>query len=70
KGTVLGRKEIEHFVKQQKLAPRPNFFEPCSNFETIRRVLHNLMVAYEQGGQLVKIEEIREILNILDEREN
>ncbi|PWD97708.1 transglutaminase-like domain-containing protein [Marinilabilia rubra] len=67
KGAVLGRKEIEHFIKQQKLEPRYAYYEPCSNIETIRRVLNNLMVAYEHAGQLVKIEEIRELLAIIDE---
>ncbi|MFO8002572.1 MAG: transglutaminase family protein [Marinilabilia sp.] len=67
KGAVLGRKEIEHFVKQQKLEPRQTYFEPCSNIEIIRRVLNNLVVAYEHTGQIEKIEEVRELLSILDE---
>lgn len=67
KGAVLGRKEIEGFIKQQKLAPRYYYYEPCTNIEIVRRVLHNLIVAFEHAGQLVKIEEIREILSILDE---
>jgi hypothetical protein len=67
KGAVLGRKEIEYFVKQQKLEHRFAYFEPCSNIETIRRVLNNLVIAYEHAGQLVKIEELRGLLDILDE---
>jgi len=67
KGAVLGKKEIEHFIKQQKLEPRQMFFEPCSNVEIIRRVLNNLVVAYEQTGQIEKIEEVRELLAIMDD---
>jgi regulator of sirC expression with transglutaminase-like and TPR domain len=66
KGAVLGRKEIEHFIKQQKMEPRFSYFEPCSNLDIIRRVLNNLVLAYEHTGQLVKIEEIREMLAIMD----
>ncbi len=66
KGAVLGRKEIEHFIKQQKLEPRLSYYEPCSNTDIIRRVLNNLILAYEHTGQLVKIEEIRELLAIMD----
>jgi regulator of sirC expression with transglutaminase-like and TPR domain len=66
KGAVLGRKEIEHFIKQQKLESRHSYYEPCSNRDTIRRVFNNLLVAYEHAGQLVKIEEVRELLAVLD----
>ncbi len=70
KGAVLGRREIEHFIKQQKLEPRESYYEPCSNLDIIRRVLNNLVMAYEHTGQLVKIEEIRELLAIMDEDTN
>jgi regulator of sirC expression with transglutaminase-like and TPR domain len=66
KGAVLGRKEIDHFIKQQKLESRHSYFEPCSNLDIIRRILNNLVLAYEHTGQLVKIEEIREMLAIMD----
>ena len=67
KGAVLGKKEIEHFIKQQKLESRPSFFQPCPNVEIIRRILNNLVVAYEQTGQIEKIEEIRELLSLMDD---
>lgn len=67
KGAILGRKEIEHFIKQQKLELRNSYFEPCSNLDIIRRVLNNLVLGYEHTGQLVKIEEIRELIGIMDE---
>ncbi|WP_291857571.1 transglutaminase-like domain-containing protein [Marinilabilia sp.] len=70
KGAVLGRKEIEHFIKQQKLEAHNSYFEPCSNLAIIRRVLNNLVLAYEHTGQLVKIEEIRELMAIMDEDSN
>ncbi len=68
KGAVLGRKEVDNFIKQQKLESRHYFFEPCSNIEIIRRILNNLVLAFEHGGQLVKMEEIRELLAIIDEQ--
>jgi len=67
KGAVLGRREIEQFIKQQKLEPRFSYYEPCSNIETIKRILNNLIIAYEHAGQLLKIEEIRELMSVLDE---
>jgi regulator of sirC expression with transglutaminase-like and TPR domain len=70
KGAVLGRKEIEHFIKQQKLEAHNSYFEPCSNLAIIRRILNNLVLAFEHTGQLVKIEEIRELMAIMDEGAN
>jgi regulator of sirC expression with transglutaminase-like and TPR domain len=67
KGAVLGRREIEQFIRQQKLEPLFSYYEPCSNIETIKRILNNLIVAYEHAGQLLKIEEIRELMSVLDE---
>ena len=67
KGAVLGRKEIENFIRYQKLEPRLSYFVPCSNVDIVRRVFRNLLLAYESTGQSRKIKEIRELIAILDE---
>ncbi|MGQ1891956.1 transglutaminase-like domain-containing protein [Thermophagus sp. OGC60D27] len=70
KGAVLGRREIEQFIKQQKLETNMSFFNPCSNLDTIKRVLNNLLLAYEQVGQQNKIEEVRELRLVFNENQN
>jgi regulator of sirC expression with transglutaminase-like and TPR domain len=50
KGAVLGRREIEYFLKQQKIEPQESHFQPCSNLEIIIRILHNLITAYHKSG--------------------
>jgi regulator of sirC expression with transglutaminase-like and TPR domain len=67
KGTVLGRKEIEYFIKQQKLEPHYSYFEPCSNIEIVRRIFTHLTHAYEHTGQYQKSKEINEIKAVFDE---
>lgn len=62
KGTVLGRKEIEFFIRQQKLELKVSYFLPCSNRDIIQRMLNNLVVAYESSGQSSKVAEIEELL--------
>ena len=62
KGTVLGKKEIEFFIRQQKLELKVSYFLPCNNREIIQRMLNNLLVAYESAGQKVKVSEIEELL--------
>ncbi len=64
KGAILGRKEIEYFIKQQKLEKQKSYFAPCSNLDIIKRVLFNLSYAYENQGNEYKKEEIREFLKL------
>jgi len=62
KGAILGRREIEYFIKQQKIKEHSSYFNPCSNLEIIKRVLFNLINAYEiQGNEKKKIE-IKELM--------
>ncbi len=67
KGTVMGRREIEFFIKKQKLEYHPSYYTPCSDMDVIRRMFRNLLLAYESMGQTDKSKEIRMFLAILDE---
>jgi regulator of sirC expression with transglutaminase-like and TPR domain len=64
-GTVLGKAEIDHFLKQQNIESMESFFTPCSNLETIQRLILNLILAYEKTGQQDKTDELQELLKIL-----
>lgn len=64
KGAVLGRKEIEFFIRQQKLDLLESYFLPCHNREIVRRMFNNLLYAYETAGQVDKTNEIRELLSL------
>lgn len=66
KGAVLGRKEIEHFVKQQKLKFKEDYFLPCDNAVTVRRLLNNLSHAYENRGDELKKVEIEKLLILFE----
>ncbi|MCU4157995.1 transglutaminase family protein [Carboxylicivirga sp. A043] len=67
KGAVLGRKEIEYFIKQQKLQPKEEYFLPCDNITTIKRMLSNLSFGYDSKGEESKKDEIQKILALFDE---
>lgn len=66
KGAVLGRKEIEYFVRQQKLEPKTEYFLPCDNVTIIKRMLSNLSFGYDSKGEDGKKEEIRKFLTLFD----
>jgi len=64
RGAVLSRKEIEFFIRQQKLEPRFSYFLPCTNHDIILRMLNNLLYSYESVDNKPKAAEIREIMKL------
>jgi regulator of sirC expression with transglutaminase-like and TPR domain len=70
RGMILSRKDIDHFLKQQKLDPKQDYFVPCNNITTIERMLRNLVFAYEKMGYADKNDQINEILSIIRSAKN
>jgi len=66
KGLIFGRRDVDMFLKQLNLKYDKQFYEPCSNTDIIKRVLRNLISAYEHLGSSEKVDELNELLEILD----
>lgn len=66
-GSVFSRANLEQFLRQIQIEPRIEYFDPCNNIEIIKRVLRNLVVAYEKQNKPSKVEEIHEMLSVLGE---
>jgi len=66
KGLIFGRRDVDIFLKQLNLKFDKQFYEPCSNTDIIRRVLRNLISAYEHLGSADKVLELNHLLSILD----
>lgn len=66
KGFIFGRRDVDMFLKQLNLKFDKQFYEPCSNADIIRRVLRNLISAYEHAGASEKVDELNELLHILE----
>jgi regulator of sirC expression with transglutaminase-like and TPR domain len=65
KGFIFGRRDVDMFLKQLNLKFDKQFYEPCSNTDIIKRVLRNLIGAYENLGSAEKVAELNELLEIL-----
>jgi regulator of sirC expression with transglutaminase-like and TPR domain len=65
RGAVLGKREIEYFLKQQKIEPQESHFRPCSNLEMIARILHNLINAYHKSGYREKADLYEGVLKMI-----
>lgn len=66
KGTVLGRKEIDFFLKQQQIEPQHTYFMPCSHTDIVKRLINNLIYAYDALDLQQKKIELKELLKIVD----
>lgn len=65
KGAIFGKHDVDQFLRQLSLDPLPGFYAPCSNVEIIRRVIRNLISAYENLGSTDKVAELKELQDIL-----
>jgi regulator of sirC expression with transglutaminase-like and TPR domain len=65
KGFIFGRRDVDMFLKQLNLKFDKQFYEPCSNTDIIKRVIRNLISAYENLGSAEKVAELNELLAIL-----
>lgn len=65
KGFIFGRRDVDMFLKQLNLNADRQFYEPCSNGDIIRRILRNLISAYENLGSTEKVRELNELLEIV-----
>ena len=65
KAAIFGKHDVDQFLRQLNLEPLPGFYAPCSNVEIIRRVIRNLISAYENLGSTDKVEELKQLQDIL-----
>lgn len=64
RGLIFSRSDIDTYIAQLKLPYSPMFYEPCTAIAIIQRVLRNLIVAFERLGEVDKVDEIKELLEI------
>lgn len=69
KGFIFGKRDVDMFLKQLNLKPEPQYYDPCSNQEIIKRILRNLISAYENSGLAEKVQELTELLIIASEEQ-
>lgn len=68
KGNIFGKHDVDQFLKQLNLEALPEYYRPCSNVNIIRRILRNLVSAYERLSATEKVEEIKELQAIISEK--
>ncbi|MGV8880094.1 MAG: transglutaminase-like domain-containing protein [Sphingobacteriaceae bacterium] len=67
KGFIFGKRDVDMFLKQLKLPFDQQYYAPCANVEIIKRILRNLISAYEKAGATEKVTELEQLQLILYE---
>lgn len=67
KGQIMKEDDILAFLRQINLPPKKDYVLPCSNLEIIKRVLRNLITAYESVGDIFKKNEIKILLKLIED---
>ena len=65
KGSIFDAAEIKAFIQGIHLQPDRSFFEPCSNSAILKRMLANLIHAFQQVGSAQKVAELQELRNMI-----
>lgn len=69
KGMIFSRRDIMHYLEQLNIAPREEYFEPCTNLQIVLRMLRNLIQSFQKLGEMDKVDELQELLAILNDQE-
>jgi len=65
RGAIFGKREIDTFLNQLRIARRDEFYQPCSHLEIIHRLLNNLIFAYEGMGYKYKADDLKKLRQIV-----
>ncbi len=65
KGLSFGKKDIDQFLKQMNLEPKPIFYQACNNKDILKRSLLNLIVSFQKNGENEKVKELNLIYDNL-----
>ncbi len=65
RGLIFSKEDIERYIVQLKLNPDEGFFAPCDSITIIKRMLQNLIHAYDKDNDEDKKIEVTELLTLL-----
>lgn len=68
-GTILGKDDIDEFLKTHNMPQDKRFYRPCNNVEMISRMINNLIHSYIAQNKEDKVRELRALQSILLELE-
>lgn len=68
RGLIFTRSDIDNYLENLQLQPQDIFYDPCSHLDIVLRALRNLIVSFEKLGDYHKADEIKLILQKMDDQ--
>lgn len=68
RGLIFTREDITNYLENLQLKSQPLFYEPCTHLDIVLRALRNLIVSFEKLGDYHKADEIKMILQKMDDQ--
>ncbi len=65
KGSLFQKDDIQQFLAGLNITPEAAHFEPCSNSDILRRMITNLIAAFQHVGNAERVNELLELRSIL-----
>ena len=65
KGAIIGRKDLERFIKRNDQVEQDSMYEPCEDRAIVKKLLESLIESYESLGYQNKVEDLSRIVNML-----
>ncbi len=65
RGLIITKEDIDHYLNELTIASSERYYVPCSNLEIVKRVLRNLIMAFDSREEHQKAEEIKILLELL-----
>lgn len=65
RGLIFSTSDIDNYIGHLHLTSEEEYYQPCNNLTIIKRVIRNLIAAYEKIGDHEKVEEVRMLLHTI-----
>ncbi len=67
-GIIFTTEDIDNYIEQLHLAKQDIYYQPCSNVDIVIRALRNLIASFEKLGEYKKSDDVKVLLQVLDDR--
>jgi regulator of sirC expression with transglutaminase-like and TPR domain len=65
KGVIFSKADIENYIEQLAIQMQPTYYEPCQPIDIVKRILRNLIYAYEKQNKHQHAVEMKQLLEVL-----
>lgn len=70
KGLIFSRENVKSFLDQLKIEHNEYFYTTCSHVEILKRVVRNLIYAYEKQANRTEVHQLDKMMDILNDVNN